>query len=150
MGAPGTAGFSLRGKDGKERTIGQGLESLANMDDGTDRNVMPEAPEGSFRRRDLAAAAAGGDVADGRPKSQVGIDGKEYAFIAGGDSESGEEVDATNAKKRKLAMGGEEVIKRKKKSKKDKGKKSKDKKKKQKKKKKGKGEKKKKKKKKKK
>merc|ERR1712160_188202 len=88
-------GFSLKGKDGKERKFKQGLESLANMDaDETSAALMPEAPDGSYRRKDLAEISlAGGTSVDeaGRPRSQRAMDGKAWDFVLGPEDDSAEE-----------------------------------------------------------
>merc|ERR1712046_537029 len=48
---------------------------------------MPEAPQGSFRRRDIEAVQREGEDG-GRPIAQKGIDGKVYDFVAAGPDES--------------------------------------------------------------
>merc|ERR1712060_719946 len=81
---------SMKGKDGKERSLGKSLETLANECDPDDdeARLMPAAPEGSFRRRDIDGKlnmAQG--IGDNRPKAQLGIDGKVYDFVKGPDDE---------------------------------------------------------------
>merc|ERR1719277_2484381 len=48
---------------------------------------MPEAPQGSFRQRDLEAVQSEGKDG-GRPVAQKGIDGKVYSFVGAGSDES--------------------------------------------------------------
>jgi len=103
--APGAAGFSLKGKDGKDRNYGQSLESLANLDAMEEESrAMPEAPSGSYRRRDVAEAQ-GATAADeaGRPKSHVGIDGKVWNFVQGPGDDSNSE--GSKAKRRRVGEG---------------------------------------------
>merc|ERR1712228_925337 len=101
MGAPGASArrkesagrVSMKGKDGKERSLGKSLETLANECDPDDEEarLTPAAPEGSFRRRDMEAKLKSGQ-GDGAPKAQMGIDGKVYDFVKGPDDE-GENAD---------------------------------------------------------
>merc|ERR1712060_526433 len=98
-----------------------GLESLVNEDSYDRDDIMPEAPSGSFRHSDMAALhCTGGD--SGKPKSQKGIDGKVYEFIAAPSDESASGDDAIGVVKR----SGDKVqrkkgtIKKNKKKKKDK------------------------------
>jgi len=118
----GAAGFSLKGKDGKNRNYGQSLESLANLDADEESHAMPEAPSGSFRRRDVAAARGGAADEAGNPKSQVGIDGKVWDFVKGPGDDSGSEGSRAKRRRETGDQGGNA---KKAKKEKEKGKKSK-------------------------
>lgn len=88
---PGAEGFKMRGKDGKERTYKQGLESMVNEEAGNFE--LPDAPEGSYKRRRVAELEAGRSNAGDRPTGQVGIGSmKIWDFVQGPDSDSGEEA----------------------------------------------------------
>merc|ERR1712151_690039 len=68
----------------QEKQLGMSLESLAYQQDSDDDKAAPAAPEGSVRRRDLVQGNGN------KPKSQVGIDGKVYAFLEAPDDEEEE------------------------------------------------------------
>merc|ERR1712146_511281 len=57
-----------------------------------ERGNVPEAPAGSYRRKDLESSAL---ESGGHPKSQLGIDGKVYDFITAPEDAS--ESDGGNA-----------------------------------------------------
>mmetsp|Transcript_90973 Transcript_90973/g.266380 ORF Transcript_90973/g.266380 Transcript_90973/m.266380 type:complete len:247 (-) Transcript_90973:149-889(-) len=111
--APGarrqSGGFSFRGKDGKDRTFGQGLESLANRADSDEEaRAMPAAPEGSFRRRDVERPTMTADER-GRPKAQLGLDGKVWAFVEGPGGEEDEDSSEEGRLKRKADQIAEDA-----------------------------------------
>eukprot|EP00435_Cladocopium_sp_Y103_P000582 s4183_g1.t1 len=104
--APSSSGVQIKMKGGKG-LFSESLESLAYRAD-SDDEVNPEAPSGSFRRKDLEREAG-----NAGKKANVGLDGKVYAFIdAPSDESSVEGVQKGESKKNK--------DKSKKKSKKDK------------------------------
>eukprot|EP00927_Polykrikos_kofoidii_P070631 TRINITY_DN67044_c0_g1_i1.p1 TRINITY_DN67044_c0_g1~~TRINITY_DN67044_c0_g1_i1.p1 ORF type:complete len:281 (+),score=54.22 TRINITY_DN67044_c0_g1_i1:94-936(+) len=91
-----TAGVALRVKaGGKDRNLSlASLVSMANGDAEEERANAPEAPDGSYKRRDVERALAEGA---GRPTSKRGIDGKVYTFVADpadGEADSSEDVAA--------------------------------------------------------
>mmetsp|Transcript_80639 Transcript_80639/g.127390 ORF Transcript_80639/g.127390 Transcript_80639/m.127390 type:complete len:196 (-) Transcript_80639:145-732(-) len=104
--APSSSGVQIKMKGGKG-LFSESLESLAYRAD-SDDEVNPEAPSGSFRRKDLEREAG-----NAGKKANVGLDGKVYAFIdAPSDESSAEGIQKGESKKNK--------DKSKKKSKKDK------------------------------
>jgi len=79
-------GVMARGKSGRNKEMGMGLESLANRDsDDEGSKPTPEAPEGSFRRRDVEIA-----MASSKAKAQVGLDGKVWSFVSCPGNENSE------------------------------------------------------------
>merc|ERR1719160_1387302 len=77
----------MKGKGGSEKALGMSLESLVNQDEAEQRGApAPEAPAGSFRRRDVESLQQAGE--NGKPVAQKGIDGKVWGFIAAGSDES--------------------------------------------------------------
>lgn len=87
----GGGGLAIKGKDGKSMEMGMSLESMVNQEECNEARglAMPEAPLGSFRRRDMEAMQReGGGEGGGKPAAQKGIDGKVYDFIAAGSDES--------------------------------------------------------------
>lgn len=132
----GSSGVAVKGKEGRGRgNVGMSLESLANQADSGDEGgstKMPEAPEGSYKRKDLTTAG-------GQAKSQRGIDGKVWDFLPEPEEpEVSERIDKAE-KTAKAIKANKEKLKKKAKGKKDKKDKDKSKKKKTKKKKKSKG-----------
>ncbi|CAE8613644.1 unnamed protein product [Polarella glacialis] len=126
--APSSGSFQVRGgRGGKDQKLGQSLESLAYArDDDEEAAAAPEAPAGSFRRRDLEHKVAEGE------KAQLGIDGKVWGFIelppsdeeGDRDEKKQKEEEASGKKKSKKASGkGEKKSKKDKKTKKVKKKK---------------------------
>ncbi|CAE8583478.1 unnamed protein product [Polarella glacialis] len=125
--APSSGSFQVRGgRGGKDQKLGQSLESLAYArDDDEEAAAAPEAPAGSFRRRDLEHKVAGGE------KAQLGIDGKVWGFIelppsdeeGDRDEKKQKEEEASGKKSKKASGKGEKKSKKDKKTKKVKKKK---------------------------
>lgn len=103
--APSSSGVQIKMK-GRKGLFSESLESHAYRAD-SDDEVNPEAPSGSFRRKDLEREAG-----NAGKKANVGLDGKVYAFIDAPSDESSAGVQKGESKKNK--------DKSKKKSKKDK------------------------------
>lgn len=138
--APGAKRRAPDRGGGKGGGFGESLESLAGRveSDDEEARAMPEAPAGSYRRRDVAAAEAAGP-AGGKPRAKLGIDGKVWDFVGAGPGERSDEAEPEREEGLSAKQSGkEEKGKKRSKQKNDKKKKkkSKDKKKKAKKKKK--------------
>mmetsp|Transcript_10856 Transcript_10856/g.11944 ORF Transcript_10856/g.11944 Transcript_10856/m.11944 type:complete len:191 (+) Transcript_10856:154-726(+) len=121
-GSSGPAQIKMKG--GKAGLFSESLESLAYRQD-SDEEVNPEAPKGCVKRKDLERQA--GNAGN---KSNVGLDGKVYAFIdapsdesSGQEAQKGAEKDKDTGKKKKKAKKDKKSKKDRKKKEKKKGKK---------------------------
>ncbi|CAE7469547.1 unnamed protein product [Symbiodinium sp. CCMP2592] len=88
-------GVQIRAKGSKAGLFKESLESLAYRED-SDHEVNPEAPAGSFRKKDLQQ-----EERDRSKKARVGLDGKLYQFIdAPSDDEEHQASDANEGKQK--------------------------------------------------
>ncbi|CAJ1337161.1 unnamed protein product [Effrenium voratum] len=113
----------IKVKGSKAGILSESLESLAYRA-GSDDEAIPEAPTGSFRRKDLEQEER--DRRAGN-KATMGLDGKVYDFIDGPDDEASsgkDKEDKSNRKsKKEKTKKKDEKKKKKKKDKKKKDKK---------------------------